>query len=95
MQKPLLVILAAGMGSRYGGLKQIDRIGKNGEMLMDYSLYEALKSGFLKVVFIIQHDIEKDFKEVVLDRIGSSLSYELAFQEPNKLIPLEFLNTQK
>jgi dTDP-glucose pyrophosphorylase len=95
MQNPLLVILAAGMGSRYGGLKQIDRIGKGGEVLMDYSVYDALKSGFRKVVFIIRHDMEKDFKEVVLGRMGSSVSYELAFQEPDNLIPSELFEYAK
>jgi dTDP-glucose pyrophosphorylase len=85
--KPILVILAAGMGSRYGGLKQIDRIGKNGEVLLDYSVYDALQSGFGKVVFIIRRDIEGDFKEIVLDRMGSSVPYELAYQELDSLLP--------
>jgi dTDP-glucose pyrophosphorylase len=85
--KPILVILAAGMGSRYGGLKQIDRIGKNGEVLLDYSVYDALQSGFGKVVFIIRRDIERDFKEIVLGRLGSSVPYELAYQELDSLLP--------
>ncbi|MDR1637872.1 MAG: hypothetical protein LBR93_11115 [Treponema sp.] len=85
--KPILVILAAGMGSRYGGLKQIDRIGNNGEVLLDYSVYDALQSGFGKVVFIIRRDIEGDFKEIVLSRMGSSMPYELAYQELDSLLP--------
>jgi CTP:molybdopterin cytidylyltransferase MocA len=58
--KPILVILAGGMGSRYGGLKQIDRIGANGEVLLDYSVCDALQSGFENIVFIIRHDMEND-----------------------------------
>ena len=65
MQKPALVVMAAGMGSRYGGLKQIDPVGRHGEIIMDYSLYDALEAGFEKVVFIINHRIEKDFYDVV------------------------------
>jgi choline kinase len=87
MKGPILVVLAAGMGSRYGGLKQMDKIGKNGEVLLDYSVYDALKSGFEKVVFIIRHDIEQDFKDIVLARMGSKVKWELAFQDLNSLIP--------
>jgi len=87
MKAPILVVLAAGIGSRYGGLKQMDKIGKNGEVLLDYSVYDAVKSGFEKIVFIIRHDIEKDFDDLVLARMGSNVKYELAFQEPDSLIP--------
>jgi dTDP-glucose pyrophosphorylase len=87
MKGPILVVLAAGMGSRYGGLKQMDKIGKNNEVLLDFSVYDAIKSGFKKIVFIIRHDIEKDFKEQVLSRIGSKINYELAFQDADSLIP--------
>jgi hypothetical protein len=87
MQGPILVVLAAGMGTRYGGLKQLDRIGKSGEVLLDYSVYDALHSGFEKVIFIIRHDIEKDFRELVLGRMGTRLEYELAFQDLDTLIP--------
>jgi choline kinase len=87
MKGPILVVLAAGMGSRYGGLKQMDAIGKNGETLLDYSVYDAVKSGFEKIVFIIRRDIEKDFREIVLARMGSKVKYELAFQEADTLIP--------
>jgi dTDP-glucose pyrophosphorylase len=87
MKGPILVLLAAGIGSRYGGLKQMDKLGKNGEVLLDYSVYDAIKSGFEKIVFIIRHDIEKDFLEMVLGRMGSKVHWELAFQEPDSLIP--------
>jgi len=87
MKGPILVLLAAGMGSRYGGLKQMDRLGKNGEVLLDYSVYDAIKSGFEKIVFIIRHDIEKDFRELVLARMGTKVHWELAFQDPDSLIP--------
>jgi len=87
MNKPVIVILAAGMGSRYGGLKQIDKIGKNGEVLLDYSVFDAKRSGFGKAVFIIRRDIEADFRELVLTRIAGSFPCELAFQEMDSLIP--------
>ena len=87
MKGPILVVLAAGMGSRYGGLKQMDKIGKSGEVLLDFSVYDAIKSGFEKIVFIIRRDIEKDFTEQVLARMGTEVKYELAFQEADSLIP--------
>ena len=87
MKGPILVVLAAGMGSRYGGLKQMDKIGKNGEVLLDFSVYDAVKSGFEKIIFIIRHDIEKDFRELVLARMGSKVKWELAFQDADSLIP--------
>jgi len=87
MKGPILVVLAAGMGSRYGGLKQMDKIGKNGEVLLDYSAYDAVQSGFEKIVFIIRHDIEKDFRELVLSRMEAKVKCELAFQDPDSLIP--------
>jgi hypothetical protein len=89
MKGPILVVMAAGMGSRYGGLKQIDRIGKNGEVLLDYSVFDALRAGFTRVVFIIRRDIEKDFREIVLDRLGSQVHCELAFQEMDSLVPAD------
>lgn len=63
MKKPILVVMAAGMGSRYGGLKQIDPVGSHGEVIMDYSLYDARRAGFEKVIFIIKHSIEEQFKK--------------------------------
>jgi dTDP-glucose pyrophosphorylase len=87
MSKPVIVVLAAGMGSRYGGLKQMDKIGRNGEVLLDYSVYDAKRAGFGKAVFIIRRDIEQDFRELVLGRIGKNFPCELAFQEMDSLIP--------
>jgi dTDP-glucose pyrophosphorylase len=87
MKGPILVVLAAGMGSRYGGLKQIDKIGAEGETLLDYSVYDALRSGFEKIVFIIRGGIENDFTEFVLARMKHNVPYELAFQELDTLIP--------
>ncbi|MDR2375920.1 MAG: hypothetical protein LBD96_05720 [Treponema sp.] len=87
MKDPILVVLAAGMGSRYGGLKQMDKLGSNGEALLDYSVFDALRSGFKKIIFIIRHDIEKDFRGIVLARMGKAVPYSLAFQELDSLIP--------
>ncbi|MDR2739951.1 MAG: hypothetical protein LBB68_09010 [Treponema sp.] len=91
MQGPILVVLAAGIGSRYGGLKQMDRIGKSGEVLLDYSVFDAKRAGFTKVVFIIRRDIEKDFRELVLSRIKGRIECELAFQELDSIIPADVL----
>ncbi|MDR1210628.1 MAG: hypothetical protein LBK40_00185 [Spirochaetaceae bacterium] len=91
MKKPIIVVLAAGMGSRYGGLKQMDSIGKNGEALLDYSIFDAARSGFGKAVFIIRHDIEKDFRDLVLSRIAAKFPCDLAFQEMDSLIPRDIL----
>ena len=65
-KKPVLVIMAAGMGSRYGGLKQIDPVDREGDLIIDFSIYDAVEAGFEKVVFIIKKAIEKDFKEALL-----------------------------
>ncbi|MDR1948446.1 MAG: hypothetical protein LBQ38_03570 [Spirochaetaceae bacterium] len=91
MKGPILVVLAAGLGSRYGGLKQMDRIGQSGEVLPDYSVFDAKRAGFKKVVFIIRRDIEKDFNDIVLARLGDSMPYALAFQEHDSLIPPDVL----
>ena len=80
-----LVVLAAGMGSRFGGLKQIEPIGPNGEALLDFSVFDAKKAGFNKVVFIIKKAIEKDFKETVGKRIEKFIDVEYVFQELDKL----------
>jgi NDP-sugar pyrophosphorylase family protein len=87
MKGPILVVLAAGIGSRYGGLKQMDRIGKSGEVLLDYSVFDARRAGFAKAVFIIRHDIEKDFQELVVDRIGSAFPCDVVFQELDSIVP--------
>lgn len=80
-----LVIMAAGMGSRFGGLKQIEPVGKNGEAIVDYSVYDAVEAGFDKVVFIIKHSIEEDFKALVGNRIAKKVKVEYAFQETDDL----------
>ena len=85
-----LVVMAAGMGSRFGGLKQIEPIGKNGEILIDFSIYDAVKAGFNKVVFVIKHSIEKDFKAVVGKRIEKMVKTEYVFQE-NDVLPDGFV----
>ena len=80
-----LVVMAAGMGSRFGGLKQIEPIGKNGEVILDFSVYDAIEAGFSKVVFVIKHEIEKDFKEIIEKRIAKKVKVEYAYQEVTKL----------
>lgn len=84
--KPTLLVLAAGMGSRYGGIKQIDTVGKNGECLLDYAAYDAKKCGFEKIVYIIRKDIEKDFRERLFDRIAKNIDAEYVFQSPEELL---------
>ncbi len=86
MEKDLtLLILAAGMGSRFGGLKQIEPVGPNGEFLIDYSIYDAIRAGFTKVVFVIKKENEKIFKETVGSRVAKKIKVEYAFQEINDL----------
>lgn len=83
--KPTLFVLAAGMGSRYGGLKQLDGVGPNGETIMDYSVYDAVRSGFGKIVFVIRHSFEKEFVEKVLSRYSDHVETEVVFQEVDSL----------
>lgn len=83
--KPTLFILAAGMGSRYGGLKQLDSLGPNGETIMDYSVYDAIRAGFGKVVFVIRKDFEQDFRDKVLSRYEGHIPVEVVFQSIDKL----------
>ena len=78
--KPTLFLLAAGMGSRYGGLKQLDKLGPNGETIMDYSIYDAINAGFGKLVFVIRKDFEQDFRDIVLKKYESKIPCELVFQ---------------
>ena len=80
-----LLIMAAGMGSRFGGLKQIEPIGPNGEIILDFSIYDAVEAGFNKAVFIIKKEIEKEFRQVVGKRIEKMIDVEYAFQELDKL----------
>ena len=84
--KPTLLVLAAGMGSRYGGVKQIDSVGKNGECLLDFAAFDANRSGFGKIVFIIRKDIEKDFRERLFDRVARNMNAEYVFQTPDALL---------
>lgn len=83
--KPTLFVLAAGMGSRYGGLKQLDQLGPNGETIMDYSIYDAIKAGFGKIVFVIRKDFEQDFREKVLSKYEGHIPVEVVFQSINDL----------
>ncbi len=86
MVKTTLVIMAAGIGSRFGGgIKQLAPVGPNGEIIMDYSIYDAVEAGFNEVVFIIRHDLEKDFREVIGNRIEKILPVKYAFQELDDL----------
>ena len=79
--KPTLLILAAGIGSRYGGLKQLDQIGPSGETIIDYSIYDAIQAGFGKVIFIIKEAIEEDFKEAFVERLNDKVDIDYVFQE--------------
>lgn len=78
--KPTLFVLAAGMGSRYGGLKQLDGLGPNGETIMDYSIFDAIRGGFGKVVFVIRKDFEQDFRDKILSKYQNHIPVELVFQ---------------
>lgn len=81
MKKPVLVVMAAGMGSRYGGLKQIDPIDKEGHIIMDFSIYDAVRAGFEKVVFIIKRENEEAFREAIGDRLSKQIEVAYVFQE--------------
>lgn len=83
--KPTLFVLAAGMGSRYGGLKQLDGLGPNGETIMDYSIYDAIHAGFGKVVFVIRKDFEQDFRDKVLSKYEGHIPVDVVFQSIDKL----------
>ncbi len=85
--KPTLLVLAAGMGSRYGGLKQLDRFGPSGETIMDYSVYDALRAGFGKVVFVIRREFESAFRAAVGDKYASRVPVEYVFQQLDDLPP--------
>jgi len=87
--KPTLVVLAAGMGSRYGGVKQIDAVGRDGECLLDYAAYDAKNAGFGKIVYIIRKDIEKDFRERLFDRVARNMDAEYVFQNMDSLLTAE------
>lgn len=83
--KPTLFVLAAGMGSRYGGLKQLDGLGPNGETIMDYSVYDAIRAGFGKLVFVIRESFAEDFKKIVLSKFEGKIPCEVCFQSLDKI----------
>ena len=85
MNKPVLVVMAAGMGSRYGGLKQVDPVGNHGQLIIDYSIYDARRAGFETVVFVIKHEIEDTFKAAIGDRLSKVIDVKYAFQELSDL----------
>ena len=85
MSKPTLLVMAAGMGSRYGSLKQVDSFGPSGETIMDYSVYDAIRAGFGKIVFVIRRSIEEDFKQTILARFQDKIAVEYVFQELDKV----------
>lgn len=84
-KKPALVVLAAGMGSRYGGLKQVDPVGGHGQLIIDYSIYDARRAGFETVVFVIKHEIEDTFKKAIGDRLSRVMDVRYAFQDLHDL----------
>ena len=85
MKKPVLVIMAAGMGSRYGGLKQIDPVDQEGHIIMDFSIYDAKRAGFEKVVFIIKKENEADFKECIGNRMEKQMEVAYVYQDLHNL----------
>lgn len=85
--KPTLVVMAAGVGSRFGGLKQIEPVGPSGEIMLDYSVFDAIRAGFGKAVFIIRRDIEKDFKAVIGAHFNGRIAVEYVFQEKDACLP--------
>ena len=85
MKKPVLVVMAAGMGSRYGGLKQIDPVGKHGQLIIDYSIYDARRAGFETVVFVIKHEIEDTFKSAIGDRLSKIINVKYVYQQLDDL----------
>ena len=85
MKEPVLIVMAAGMGSRYGGLKQMDPVGSAGELIIDFSLYDAMMAGFKKVIFIIKKEMEEDFRPLIDGKSGRFLEVEYAFQDLHDL----------
>ncbi len=81
MNKPVLVVMAAGMGSRYGGMKQIDPVGPNGQVIIDYSLYDAHRAGFETVIFVIKKELEETFRAAIGDRVSKRMKVKYAFQQ--------------
>ncbi len=87
MQKPTLLILAAGMGSRYGGIKQLDAFGPNGETIIDYSLYDAIRADFGKIVFIIREELKEDFERIFGPKLKGKIEYDYAIQGVQSYVP--------
>ncbi len=85
MNRPVLVVMAAGMGNRYGGMKQIDPVGPNGEVIIDYSIYDAYRAGFRTVIFVIKHEIEEAFHAAIGDRVSKVMDVKYAFQQLDNL----------
>ena len=85
MNKPVLVIMAAGMGTRYGGLKQIDPVDEEGHIIMDFSMYDAKRAGFEKAVFIIKEENEADFRKAIGERVSEYMEVEYAYQKLENL----------
>jgi NDP-sugar pyrophosphorylase family protein len=90
-----LLVLAAGMGSRYGGIKQIDGFGPNGETIMDYSLFDSIRAGFTKVVFIVREEIKETVKEIFLPRLKGKVEVEFVIQALDTMVPAEFQNSER
>ena len=95
MTKPTLLILAAGMGSRYGGIKQLDSFGPNGETIIDYSLFDAIRAGFGKVVFIIREELKEDFEQVFGAKLKGKIDYDYAIQGFQSYVPAELGNVER
>ncbi|MCF0134137.1 MAG: nucleotidyltransferase, partial [Blautia sp.] len=85
MNKPVLIVMAAGMGSRYGGLKQIDPVDEQGHIIMDFSVYDAMRAGFEKVIFIIKKENEADFRAAIGDRVSRKIEVAYVFQDLQNL----------
>src|SRR6218665_3608415 len=90
-----LLVLAAGMGSRYGGIKQIDGFGPSGETIMDYSLFDAIRAGFTKVVFIVREEIKETVKEIFLPRLQGKIEVDFVVQSLDKMVPAAYQNTER
>ena len=93
--KPTLLILAAGMGSRYGGIKQLDQFGPNGETIIDYSLFDAIRAGFGKIVFIIREELRADFEQVFAPKLQGKIDYDYAIQGFQSYVPAELGHVER
>lgn len=91
MKEPTLVVLAAGMGSRYGGLKQVDPIGNHGQIIMDYSVYDAVRAGFKKVVFLVSAAMREDFEATIGSRVSRFVETQYVVQDPTRFVPEGFV----